>query len=543
MDYSKHVSTKQSHQMERSPGRTDEVANSEGGFVFAVDDWTRLDRFLILGSEGGTFYISEKTLTKDNAEAVLRLIAQDGLRVVNRAVEISQGGRAPSNDPALFVLALAAKLGNETVRKHALNVMPSVARIGTHLFTFLQYIDNLGGWGRATKRAVQRWYTQKKADSLANQLLKYRQRNGWSHRDVLRLAHPKTEDAQLKTMFDVTCRPEKAAASLEALPRLYAGYVMAANDEGMPAKDRAALVRDYKLTREMLPTEWLKDPQVWTALLEDMPYIATVRNLGVMTANQTLKPLSENTQRVIERIKNRDLLKGSRMHPLNVLLAQKTYAMGHGLKGSLSWKVDSRIVDALDEAFYMAFDNVEATGKNFLIGVDVSSSMTAQIAGKPISAAEAAGALAMVTARTEPKCYVHGFTAGRGSYYGNYNAMDGFVDLGVTPRDTLAVTTQKVSNKNFGRTDCSIPMRYATKMGIKVDCFIVITDNETYAGDMKPVEALRKYRRKVNPSAKSIVIATTSNGFTIADPTDAGMLDIVGFDTAIPTVIRDFVVN
>jgi 60 kDa SS-A/Ro ribonucleoprotein len=31
-----------------------------------------------------------------------------------------------------------------------------------------------------------------------------------------------------------------------------------------------------------------------------------------------------------------------------------------------------------------------------------------------------------------------------------------------------------------------------------------------------------------------------SNGFTIADPSDAGMLDVVGFDTATPSIIADF---
>jgi len=32
----------------------------------------------------------------------------------------------------------------------------------------------------------------------------------------------------------------------------------------------------------------------------------------------------------------------------------------------------------------------------------------------------------------------------------------------------------------------------------------------------------------------------TSNGFTIADPSDAGMLDVVGFDAAAPALIADF---
>ncbi len=33
----------------------------------------------------------------------------------------------------------------------------------------------------------------------------------------------------------------------------------------------------------------------------------------------------------------------------------------------------------------------------------------------------------------------------------------------------------------------------------------------------------------------------TSNGFTLADPNDRGMLDAVGFDTSVPAVISDVV--
>ncbi|HVR36858.1 MAG TPA: hypothetical protein VMS21_13500 [Methylomirabilota bacterium] len=36
------------------------VRNSGGGYSWQVDDWTRLDRFLILGAEGGTYYITER---------------------------------------------------------------------------------------------------------------------------------------------------------------------------------------------------------------------------------------------------------------------------------------------------------------------------------------------------------------------------------------------------------------------------------------------------------------------------------------------------
>ena len=47
-----------------------QVKNSAGGFVFAVTPWTRLERFLILGTEGGSYYATERDLTKTNIEGV-----------------------------------------------------------------------------------------------------------------------------------------------------------------------------------------------------------------------------------------------------------------------------------------------------------------------------------------------------------------------------------------------------------------------------------------------------------------------------------------
>ena len=41
-------------------------------------------------------------------------------------------------------------------------------------------------------------------------------------------------------------------------------------------------------------------------------------------------------------------------------------------------------------------------------------------------------------------------------------------------------------------------------------------------------------------NAKLVVVGMTASNFSIADPRDAGMLDVVGFDTATPKVISEF---
>jgi 60 kDa SS-A/Ro ribonucleoprotein len=83
-------------------------------------------------------------------------------------------------------------------------------------------------------------------------------------------------------------------------------------------------------------------------------------------------------------------------------------------------------------------------------------------------------------------------------------------------------------------------MLYAIEREREVDVFVIYTDSETWAGDVHPVQALRQYRERSGIAARLVVVGMVSNGFSIADPNDSGMLDVVGFDTATPAVIADF---
>ncbi|MBR0806731.1 hypothetical protein JQ636_24555 [Bradyrhizobium japonicum] len=83
-------------------------------------------------------------------------------------------------------------------------------------------------------------------------------------------------------------------------------------------------------------------------------------------------------------------------------------------------------------------------------------------------------------------------------------------------------------------------MLYALRNKIEVDAFVIYTDSEIWAGAVHPVQALREYRKQTRIAAKLIVVGMISTGFSIADPTDAGMLDVVGFDAAVPAIIADF---
>jgi 60 kDa SS-A/Ro ribonucleoprotein len=535
---------------QREKAREDQLVNNAGGFVFVVDKWAKLDRWLILGTEGGSYYATERQMTRDNAKSILECLAEDGIRTVNRIVEISDAGRAPKNEPAIFALAMAAGADDPATRKAALEALPRVCRTGTHLFHFARDVEGFRRWGRGLRTAVAAWYNDKPADRLAYQAVKFQQRDGFSHRDLLRLAHPKAPTAQHNAIyrwivggteaFD-KARPKGDVLKVEDLPALIRAFeqLRAAKD----AKEVAALVREHRLTHEMLPTEWKNHSIVWEALLQDMPMTAMIRNLAKMTNVGLLTPMSDAARKVAAELVDEGRLRKARVHPIALLSAMKVYERGHGMKGSLTWAPVREIVDALDSAFYLAFRAIEPTGKRHLLALDVSGSMTCgEIAGVPgLTPRVASSAMAMVTARTEANFASVAFTAASGGYGGKHGGgTPGIAPLDISPRQRLDDILKLVDNLPFGGTDCSLPMIWATRNKIEVDTFVVYTDNETWAGSVHPFQALREYRQKMGRPAKLIVVGMTATSFTIADPTDAGMMDVVGFDTAAPQIMADF---
>lgn len=185
-------STRATEQRDAIPG-AGQVPNSGGGHAWAVDEWSRLRRFLVLGVDGPTYYATERQLVKESAEAVLRCIQIDGARTVDEIVAVSVGGRNPKQQPVVFALAACTAADDPVVRARALAALPQVCRTGTQLFLFAGFVEQFRGWGRGLRRAVGDWYVDRDADALAYQLVKYQQRDGWSHRDLLRLAKPQPE--------------------------------------------------------------------------------------------------------------------------------------------------------------------------------------------------------------------------------------------------------------------------------------------------------------------------------------------------------------
>lgn len=508
----------------------DQVQNNAGGFVFAITPKSRLERFLILGTDGGTYYVGEQTLTKENTDFLQKLIATDETLVRETMLNVAKNNRAVRVSPTIFTAAMLHTYGKDKVAVR--EALPAILRTSTHLFEYAQYIKNLAGWGRSKVGAVANWYESKDDDTLGYQLVKYRQRNGWDHGDLLRLSHAKPAAGLAEFALG------KPVTDVSALPEIVQGYQKISVAKSV--KEVLAVLNEYKnLPWETVPTEFHKDADVWKTLFRNgsLQGTALLRNVTRLARLEAFNDMDFAAD-YAEAIRNPENVAKSRLHPINYLNASVVYRDGqverkpssfYSYAGSRkkNWVTDSTIASAIEDAFNTSFGFIEPSNKRTLVALDVSGSMSQMASGLDLSCAQVAAAMAMSIIRSEKKTLIRGFS-------------HQFVDLDISATDSLSQVMRKVQSRNFGSTDCSLPMVWAKDNDVAVDTFVVFTDNETYAGRIHPHQALAQYRKATGIAAREAVFGVTGTKFSIADPKDTGMMDFVGFDASAPRVLADF---
>lgn len=499
-------------------GRTDMVKNNAGGYGFEITPQERLERFLLIGSEGGTYYVGEQKLTQENAENILKLLKTNGTDVVATVVDFAVNRRAPKADAGIFVLALAASFGDQTTKNAAYQAVTSVTQNSTQLFTFLANVQNLRGWSRGLRKAVARFYTGKSVEKLAYQIVKYRNRAGFTHRDALRLSHPQTEEVARNELFKYAVGKLTEAESTNTLVQTF-GKAQTAT-----GKDLLALIDSAKLTWEMVPTSQLNDAEVLKALLPNMQLTALVRNLNRFAKAELTKGNSATTKAIVAKLTNPEFV-GSNMHPVNVINSMLTYSSGRGVKGDSTWEVNQNIVDALQTTFELALKAIVPTNKKILIGVDISGSMNSTVNGMQMNASQIANVLAVTILKSEK------------------NAEMVWFDTNIVPTKLgrrSSIDEILRNSPHGGGTDCAQPLVYAANSLESYDAILILTDSETWAGPRHGFEVLQSYRKNVNRDVKVIEIALTATGHSTMPADDKNLLRVVGFDASVIDVVNAY---
>lgn len=499
------------------------VKNHGGGFSYEITPDVLLDRFLVMGTATSQ-YVGPDRLSVEALGRLLPMIQKRPLHCANVAVKAVVENRVLSKVPALFVYAAAHCHAMPNDRRKISLMLPDVVKTLSDMQTLFSFIKGTFGRTFSTSftKAIRRWFANTPDSKLINQALKYRTRNGWAVRDILKMTHPVPTGEVQDALFGYLCESEKGRARALGLIGMVQAFEAARSveDEHLLAK----LITDQGLTWEHVPNEWLNSKVVWQALLPNLPMTALIRNLPKLTAVGAIDTQTR-VQFVIDKL-SADNLKKAKVHPFRLFLAW--YGYKSCANRNLTWVAIPRIVAALESGIYSSMANVEMKG-NVLVGCDVSGSMfwpDSRINGTGPEAGVAAGMIAACMKACNPSTEV--------KYFDNTLADSKFDAL------SLDSVLADMRNRRFGSTNPGLLLEYAIREKKRFDAFVVLTDNDVNGG-YHMHGLLETYRRTVNPKAKMIVVGMTANNFSISKPDDILSMDVSGMDAGILNAIEKFV--
>jgi 60 kDa SS-A/Ro ribonucleoprotein len=517
---------KNTPQSQPIPGREAEmIQGRSGGYMFKADLWQILRRCLLIGTSQNTYYAGKHELTDDFVDTLFKAINENPERVASEIVYASDG-RSINNSAPIFALVLLSMGETNGAKKAFQRIFPQVIRTGSHFYEWLNYTKSVRGFGKIVRQAGQSWLARENVKDLAYQLLKYQQRQGFSHRDALRLFHVKPPTEQHNQLFQWVLNGWKELPETipsDALAQIW-WYEWLKRNKG----ETHTAISQGRLTHEMAAPVGTMDKTAWQLLFDDMPIGAMLRNLGSLTELGVLRADSrKNLDRVESILNSRNHLRKGRIHPIDILKALKTYKSGGSLgQSKKTWHPIPRIVDILERALELSFDTVEPTGKVFMHAVDISGSMSYYtVSSIGLTCCEIATTMALATAKAEKNYAICGFSTE-------------FIDLGITGQDSFSSAIQKASNQNFGGTDASVAYDWMIKNKFKADVICFWTDCESWAGRQHPSQALAKYHQKINPKAKAVYVTLAPNKISLVDPQCSMSWDLAGFDPSAPRFIQ-----
>jgi 60 kDa SS-A/Ro ribonucleoprotein len=354
-------------------------------------------------------------------------------------------------------------------------------------------------------------------------------------RDVIRIAHPASDTPERAMLFRWLAGKAEDAEAAQVLPAV--DNFMIAKAVTTPA-EAIRVITERRVPWEFLPSDVLKNGDVWAALVETIGMTALIRNCARMTRIGTLAPFAQANATVVRRLTSAEALAKGRIHPMDAYLALRVYAsgqitrdVGKGKSDTDRWAPVAEITDALEEAFYLAHGHVQPSGKRMIVAVDSSGSMAgwSQVTfnGAQLGSAYEVGcAIATMLKRIEGE---------------NAHVID--VDTSVHASKITARTNLreiKSWRPSGGGTDLSLPMTYAMRENLRVDGFALLTDNMTWAGRAHPFQTLETYRKSYNPGARFADVSMVPSGHTIADPGSPGVINMAGMDASLLVALAGY---
>jgi 60 kDa SS-A/Ro ribonucleoprotein len=505
----------------------DHVTNHAGAPAYLRSLREQTVQVLATGTFGDTFYATGKQLAAEAMEVLLKARTECPEFLARALVWAREKGFMRT----LPVTGLAILSGGRGATKALFEaVFPRVIRTPDDLRAFTALcvagtIPGRNGLGGVAVAAVRKHmntlgeYHAVKYGSAASREM--------TLRDVLRLSHPHPTDAALEERFGWLVGGVQKLGSNPALnPRIRAFETL---KRATTEDAQIALIREGGLPFEaVIPALGATTPRIWAELLRQAPYMNLLRNLVTFTRHGVFKD-EANVQYAVRRLTDQRAIEGSKVFPFRYWNAWKKYVTTEDS--------DSRLADALREALERSFVNVPSFGNRVVaIGTDVSGSMNGQVSEKgPMRFIDIAGVFTgALLRRVQDRVIPLPFSTRVR------------LDCGLSARDEILTTAEKISQLGGGGTAVGAPVEYLLDRKIKADVFVGITDSEDWAygnghscsGSF--VDLWRRYRSQVSPEARAYLVTIAPYRAVVAPSGEKGVRFIYGWsDAVLKFIVQD----
>lgn len=362
--------------------------------------------------------------------------------------------------------------------------------------------------GTRPKKLVQAWLNK----ATEQQLLQAAVGNAPSLADVVKMVHPKPNEAWREAFFAWLIGKPFDAAHLPPLTRALLAY-RAGETKELPA-----------VPHQLLSNEALTAAE-WAQLAERMGWQALRMNLNTL-ARQGAFAIPGVADKVARRLADPAAVAKARVYPYQLLAAYR-------MAGD---DVPMLVRNALQDALDAALVNVPKLEGQVVVCPDVSGSMSSPVTGvrhgatTKVRCIDVAALVAAAILRTHRDARVLPFE-------------QKVVDIKLNPRDSVMTNAEKLAAVGGGGTNCSAPLAKLVAEGAKVDVLIMVSDNESWVDKARArsTETMKQWEliKRRNPAAKLVCIDLQPYGSTQAQERE-DILNVGGFGDAVFDVIAQF---
>ncbi|EZA53139.1 60 kDa SS-A/Ro ribonucleoprotein [Ooceraea biroi] len=529
----------------------------------------RLSRFLYVGKEypdyqPGYWFVHNYFIVK-NVPSIEELAATPGKELVPILLitKAFESNLVPHPETLVFALAVCGRQTiSEKLRHEAFASVQKICTTTEQFILFVRFTSKLKrenelcyltfGWGNGMKKAVNNWYLSKEPLALAKCVTKYRSRYGWKHKDIIKLCHTvgDTPEKAVILRYIVKGLSEAKQFASELAENTTVEIVMKYIENIELFKhceeetSAAALLQELGLSLEHVPGHLLKCKKIWIELISMMDMVMLLNNLQRINNLRLLKP-NVAAEKVIELLRNEELIARDKVHPVEILIALINYQnCGKPLSfekrrireaakkpHQLPFEPNQDVISALNTAFYASFSHLQRTDLRYLVTI---SSNKKTVEGRAWQCGNMRGVevgcfIAMTLVRQESDVTVATFKD---------NEIH-VVDVG--NEETYEQVVRKLREISTANIKLSKPLLWAMKMKKEYDVFINIVD-QVYEKHDRSQESLSLYRNMMQlPDAKLINCAVCSSATYRKTQYDKNVLIINGFDATVPKLIQAFV--